>query len=504
LPNRVDPTPGSRLGDGRLGTPGRIPNVPGLNNNQLNRNLNQLDRGLNQADRNLNRSLNNLAGQRSANFRPGFNNFPTAARIGNRNINFAANNYRPSYSRYGWYNGFWGNSGNRYWGNGAGWGFGSGRLGYGRFGNGWGFPGYGYRSGFGYVPLGWGLGGWGLGSLLYGSGYLPYSNPYWGANYGGVGIYDYSQPIPVAYTTTTIIDTPVVDGAPASGLDGAIDAFMAGDYNAALDLVDKAIERTPSDAVLHEFRALVLFARRDFQQAAATIHSVLAVGPGWDWTTLSSLYNDIDVYTGQLRALEAYTVDHPDDAGSALLLAYHYLSAGHPKHARRELETVVRLQPNDRVAAELLKMVSTEPQDGAADSSGNRLPAAPVPDAANPQTAQSPQASSGEGAEPSQFPATGPAVDAAVIAGNWSATRPDGSQFQLQLTPDSKFTWTFQNKESPAQSFEGTYTLSGNVLALERKEGGSMVAELTEAGPQKFHFQLYGTQDDPGLDFNKR
>ena len=505
LPNRVNPAPGSRLGDGRLGTPGLGPNVPGLNN-PINRNLNQLDRGLNQADRNLNRSLNNLAGQRSANFRPGLNNFPTAARLGNSNINFAANNYRPSYSRYNWYNGFWGGNRGGYWGNGLGWGLGYNRLGYGRFGYGYGYPGYGYGYsgyGYGYSPLGWGLGGWGLGSLLYGSGYLSYYNPYWGPSYGGAGVYNYSQPIPVAYTTPAIVDSPQGDVVP-TGIDGAIEAFKAGDYNAALDLVDKAIERTPNDAVLHEFRALVLFARRDYHQAAGTIHSVLAVGPGWDWTTMSNLYDDIDVYTGQLRALEAYTVSHPDDAGAEFLLGYHYLTAGHPKEAKRELETVVRLQPNDKVAADLVRMLSPAPAQGDPNSAGaNALPNAPRPEGTvNPQTAQNPQ--SGNAANTDPFPPTGPAVEPATIAGSWSASRPDGSQFQLRLGPESNFTWTFQNKQEPAQSFDGTYTVSGNVLALERKEGGSMIAELTDAGPQKFHFKLYGSQDDPGLDFTKR
>ena len=60
----------------------------------------------------------------------------------------------------------------------------------------------------------------------------------------------------------------------------------------------------PTDAVLHEFRALVLFAMGDYRQSAAVVHSVLAVGPGWDWTTMSSLYPDPNRYTQQLAALE--------------------------------------------------------------------------------------------------------------------------------------------------------------------------------------------------------
>ena len=41
------------------------------------------------------------------------------------------------------------------------------------------------------------------------------------------------------------------------------------DYDAALDIVNKGIAQYPDDAVLHEFRSLVLFARQDYQQSAA-------------------------------------------------------------------------------------------------------------------------------------------------------------------------------------------------------------------------------------------
>ena len=41
----------------------------------------------------------------------------------------------------------------------------------------------------------------------------------------------------------------------------------------------------PNDASLHEFRALVLFALGQYEQAAATLYAVLSNGPGWDWTT---------------------------------------------------------------------------------------------------------------------------------------------------------------------------------------------------------------------------
>jgi len=544
---------GNALNPGAITNPGRdgnpLRNTPNLglgNRDPIGRNLNNT---LNSTNRSLNnsvgRALDNATGSRVTNFRPGLNGnslrgLPYSGntlRAGNQKINFAANNYRPSYNRYPWYHGYW--NGGRYGGNGYGWGYGNrgygyGGLGYGRFGyggfglagfgnpwygggygGGYGYGGYGGYGYGGYYPLGWGLGGWGLGSLLYGSGYLPYSNPYYGG-YGGnsYAVYDYSQPIPVAYASDTSVQTPIVDDAsgPApTALDQAVSAFKQGNYDASLDIVDKAIQKTPSDAVLHEFRALVLFARGDYQQAASTIHSVLAVGPGWDWTTLSSLYDDVDVYTAQLRALENYTVAHPQDAAGEFLLAYHYLSAGHADAARKELEIVARLQPNDRVASDLLKMLSPKPADDANQGlaqapqpNGSQPLPPPAPPAGAPAADQSGASDTAPAGEQDPFPATGPAIDPAKLAGNWTATRNDGSSFQLQLTPDSKFTWTFQNKQAAPQTFDGTYSVKGNVLTLERKEGGSMVVEVASADAQKFHFKLYGAEDDPGLNFQKR
>jgi len=53
-----------------------------------------------------------------------------------------------------------------------------------------------------------------------------------------------------------------------------------------MSLVNQAIAKKPSDPVPHEFRALVLFATRQYKPAAAAIYAVLSVGPGWDWATL--------------------------------------------------------------------------------------------------------------------------------------------------------------------------------------------------------------------------
>ena len=91
-----------------------------------------------------------------------------------------------------------------------------------------------------------------------------------------------------------------------------------------------------------------------------------------------------------------------------------------------------------------------------------------------------------------------------MLVGPWKAARPDGSKFNLTLTNDAQFTWSFSQKDQKPQEFGGTYTVDENVLALERKDGGSLIAEVTPGGESKFNFKLVGAPgDDPGLNFSR-
>jgi tetratricopeptide (TPR) repeat protein len=400
--------------------------------------------------------------------------------IGQRSINIAPSTYRPSYQNYNWHRGYWNNT--------YGWnpqiGYGSGFGGYGNYG-GYGIRlgnfsigtgGYGGYGGYGYgrYPMGWGYGGWGLGNLLYGSGYMPYYNPYWGGGLGGAYAYNYAQPI---YVSTSVPSTADVA---TQTFDSARGAFKAGDYATALKLVDRAIKDNPSDEVLHEFRALTLFAQKDFNGAAATIHSVLAVGPGWDWATMVSLYSSVDDYTAQLRALETFTKSNPDDAASRFLLGYHYMTTGHPEHAAKEFASVVKLQPKDRVARDLLNLVD-KPKD--AD-----VVAAPAPR----EEETTPVAKPAEAARP---------IEASAILGEWNSTRDDGSKFDLDLRKDNTFTWKF-DQGNRHEDFSGTYTTEGSLLLLQKQDGGALVGHVAQAGDGKFTFKLLGAPaDDPGLTF---
>jgi tetratricopeptide (TPR) repeat protein len=267
-------------------------------------------------------------------------------------------------------------------------------------------------------------------------------------------------------------------------LDDGVAAFKQNDYDAALDIINKGLVQCPDDSVMHEFRALVLFAKADYQQSAATIHSVLAVGPGWNWSTLSSLYPAITTYTSQLRSLETFVKQNPQDGASRFLLAYHYMADGYPDAAERLLQQVVKLVPGDRVAADVLRMLS-KPAAGQLADGGQQ----PTP---QPPTEPTPSAAP-----------TAKAIDPASLVGAWRANRDDGSKFEMTLTKDAGFNWKFTRNKT-VEEFGGTYTVDGNVLALERKEGGSLLAGVVPNGEQKFNFKLLGApQEDPGLNFSK-
>ena len=208
-------------------------------------------------------------------------------------------------------------------------------------------------------------GGMGMASPAYGYGSTPYMNPYAGAGLAGVGAgqaggqaqpanaapVDYSQPLNTAAAPPDVASPADPSTSP---MGQARQAFQAGDYDTALRLTQQALGQLPNDVSLNEFLALILFAQGNYEQAAAPLYAVLSVGPGWDWTTLAGNYSDTGIYTGQLRGLEAFLKANPRSAKGLFVLAYHYISDGHPDAAVGPLKRVVAIQPDDKLSAHLL------------------------------------------------------------------------------------------------------------------------------------------------------
>jgi tetratricopeptide (TPR) repeat protein len=435
--NRPGLGAGSRPGPGN--NPGTIMNRPGTGNV-----INRPNSGNNININNVNNNFNNWNNHN----RPGWADGRPAW------------SYRPGWNYHqGWVNGYWHGQNNGNW-----W-------------NNWG----GFATG---LAIG-GIGAWGIGSSLWNWGYMPYSNPYYSApavvtqpvlvnQPAAAPAYDYSQPLT---TEAPPPDEAVADPA-IQTFDAARASFLAGNYTEALKQTDEALKTLPSDAALHEFRALCLFALGQYDQAAATLYAVLSAGPGWDWTTLVRLYPSVDVYTAQLRALEAYAGEHPSSAPARFVLAYHYLTQGHTESAVEQLKQVVQLQPSDRLSAQLVTQLSGDAGKTQAQEAG-APPAAPT--------------------EPT---ASSPGVPEGNLVGTWKASPAPATTIELTTTADGNFKWNVidQGKSRP---IEGKYTYGNGILAMSQNENNSLVGKVTWQDENHFKFQAMGGPNDPGLVFSR-
>jgi tetratricopeptide (TPR) repeat protein len=482
------------------------------------------------------------------NNRPGYNgNNNTIGNNVNVNNNNFSNFSNNNYGGGGYYGGGWNNGWNNGWSNWgafgvgagvgalAGWGLGN-SWGYGGYG-GYGYPGYGYGGyasawNTGYVnpyydswyngcwgngwasPLAFGaatlgmssmVSSWGLGSSSLGYA-TTYANPYYAAETATVAAaspYDYSQPIVVNNYITSDggnatnsaqggdggAGTAAAQVTPAQAeankaLDESLGRFKQGDYPGALASIDRAVKSSPNDTVLHEVRALALFALGRYPEAAATLNAVLAVAPGMDWTTMSGLYGTVDTYTGQLRKLEDFCRTNPGSGAGHFVLAYHYLVGGHADLAAEALKVVVAQQPGDIVSKRLLE--SLEPP-AEAKAEGATAPVEPAKPAAPPAADQPPAQAEAPEAEPA-----GPETD---LVGTWKATEGKNA-VTLTIGEDSSFTWKAEPEGKPAIELKGTLDSAADQIALQTESQGTMVANVKSKGPDAFDFLVEGAPKD--------
>lgn len=406
-------------------------------------------------------------------------------------------------NRPGW-GGGWGGGGWGYGGGYGGWGYGGG---HGHWGNYWNSNHihhhhnnwyHGCWSGnWGsswYVPLVYGATAWGVNAVLPSWGYnygYSYSNPYYVSS--AMPAYDYSQPIVIntyntptsdAYAEASPEQTATQDTAQTTQgyqlFDQARESFKQGNYDQALALDERAIQSVPDDPVLHEFGALCLFAQGNYDRAAAVLNALLAVAPGMDWATMSSLYPNVAPYTEQLRALEAHVKQKPDDVAARFVLAYHYLVAGHTDNAVTQLKEVVAKQPNDQVAQRMLE--SLQPPEPPAEEIPTPSAEAAVTDPVS------------EDATPEET---------TDLVGKWRADRNE-DVFGLWITEDGKFTWKAIQKDTEPIEIEGQIATTSDTIVLESGDQGSMVARVKSDGADQFQFVIVGgPPNDEGLTFRR-
>jgi tetratricopeptide (TPR) repeat protein len=437
------------------------------------------------------------------NNRPNWNNGNTNINVNNVNNNSWHNN---NYNRPFWDPGY-----NNNWGNNFGY-----RPGYNNnWTNGWNnhciHPHYqgwyngcwsGYWGSSWYSPIVWGGIGWGLGSMstaAFTNSYA-YSNPYYvapvvgAAPVAGSVPYDYSQPVVVNNyitaesqgSTAASTSSPVTTANPTSSakieesfsdFDQGLASFKDANYQAALGSFNSALNKNGGDPVVHEVRALSLFALGDYSNAAVALNALLASAPGMDWTTMSSLYGNSDDYTAQLRKLEEYCKANPKNPASAFVLAYHYLVIGQKDSAIRALKVVVENQPKDVTAKRMLEALDPKPIEAKA---------------ADPKAPAAPQAE--ELAKPT------PEVD---LVGKWQSVS-GTTTIDLEISEESTFKWKAAESGKPAVELSGDFGTNGSAVLMETSDKGSLGGTVKSLSAEEWILNPPGaTDDNAGLKFKR-
>ena len=298
--------------------------------------------------------------------------------------------------------------------------------------------------------------------------------------------YDYSEPINVAAPPE-----PTAAESAQKVFEAARDSFKAGDYARALSLADQALVQLPNDPTLHEFRALCLLAAKRYDEAAAAVYAVLSAGPGWDWATLINLYPDMDTYTNQLRALEAYVAREARLGPRPVPARLPLHGAGRQARRRPRFATVARLQPQDRLSDQLAKNLAPD-EERQKVQQAMRTEAPPTP----PSPAGQPAAADSRTQAPPPPPAN--------LVGTWTA-KPDAKvAITLVLAEDGAFSWAV-TQANRTQTIQGRAGFQDDVLVLGQEEGPPLTGKvrLDPAGGT-FTFKPPGSPDDvAGLNFTK-
>jgi tetratricopeptide (TPR) repeat protein len=315
----------------------------------------------------------------------------------------------------------------------------------------------------------WDLVGWGLGPWANSWLYSGFTNPYFIApainttvlaNAPMGFVPDYSRPL----NLTSMSPAPQDSEQDDSTFLAARDAFRGGEFAHALRLTDLALQSYPNDPVLHEFRALCLFALGRYDGAAAALYVVLTAGPGWDWPTMIGLYSDGETYTRQLRALEESIKRNTTIASNRFVLAYHYMVQDYLEQARQQFEYVAKIEPRDQLAAQFAKLLGAPS-------------VTPTAAASNPQGATG----RAEAQEPSPPPT--------ALLGAWKAKPMPDLSIELTLRADGQFTWNV-NSKGQTDSITGDADYLDGVLTLAQADAPTLVGKVVNLGEKQFGFEL--------------
>ena len=238
--------------------------------------------------------------------------------------------------------------------------------------------------------------------------------------------------------------------------DQGLAQFKLGNYQQASMLFDQAIKANPGDPVVHEVRALNLFALKQYLPAATALNSLLSSGPGMDWTTMSSLYGNRDDYSLQLATLEKHVRENASDPAALFVLSYHYLVQGEQDKATKTLENVVRFQPKDSTAKRMMDALSS--------LSKGKTTSAQANNAADTET---------------------------ELIGNWKAVTGNTS-IELAIAADASFQWKASTAGQPSVMLSGQLSADQDAIVLVNEEAGSIAGSVSSLGADQWQFSLEG------------
>jgi hypothetical protein len=186
---------------------------------------------------------------------------------------------------------------------------------------------------------------------------------------------------------------------------------------------------------------------------------------------MAGLYPSIDVYTTQLRKLEAFVGANPSSTASRFVLAYHYLTQGYVDVAVDQLKQVVALAPQDVLSAQLVRQFAKP---------GTESSTQPTPTA----------------------PATTQPVTRDQLAGKWTARPTNDTIIHLEVRGDGTFVWEVDAK-GKTQKLTGQWSLGNDVLTFAQSgQGGALVGRVSSQADDRWNFRVIGTGvEDPGLSF---
>ena len=314
-----------------------------------------------------------------------------------------------------------------------------------------------------YRPTAWIIVGWGLRSTADRWGYgVRYYNPYYVAP-AGIVVYDYGQPVVINDYQSMDPTAVEASNTQLGTFDQGLAQFKLGNYQQALVLFDQAIQLNPGDAVVHEVRALTLFALKQYLPAATALNSLLSSGPGMDWTTMSSLYENRNDYSAQLATLEKQVQENANEPAALFVLSYHYLVQGEQEKAILTLENVVRIQPKDSTAKRML--------DALASLGKNQSKSTQV---------------------------SKPSDEETDLIGNWKAIAGNTS-IELSIAADTSFQWKASTPGQPSIMLSGQLSADQDAIVLVNEEAGSIAGSVTSMGNDQWQFSLEGEKNSDAV-----